>query len=535
MAGARRQASAKAVRRLLVAATTLVWAVCLASAAWAHASLVWVEPRDGSLLAKAPKSVELHFNEVVTAGAVNLVDATGHVRSDVAVEADGATIKVVVPAGLPKGTSVVSYRVISQDGHPVAGSVIFSVGAPSAAKLPESTNTAVAVLIWLARIAVYVGLFAGIGGVFFVVWIAAEPAATRIMSAALATGLLGAALSIGLQGLDVLGLPLSALVSAAPWRIALSTSIGTSLIIALGAMIMGLLALRIASTRSARALSALALAGAGIALAASGHAATAPPQALTRPAMFLHATAVAFWLGSFAPLAALLLRESGTSLPIIRRFSSVAIVVVAVLAVTGTALAAVQLESFAALVDTSYGLILATKLVLVGFLLALAALNRFRLSPALNEGAKSERALVRSIVAECVLASVILLLVAGWRFTPPPRSLVPEAPLAIHIHTDKAMFQVLITPGRVGPDDFVLQLMDGDGGPLKVKEATMTLSQPSVGIEGIERPGVLGPDAFWHVSNVPLSAPGRWHIRIDALVTDFEKITLEDDFDITGQ
>ena len=25
---------------------------------------------------------------------------------------------------------------------------------------------------------------------------------------------------------------------------------------------------------------------------------------------------------------------------------------------------------------------------------------------------------------------------------------------------------------------------------------------------------------------------GRWHMRIDALVTDFDKITLEDDFDV---
>ena len=37
------------------------------------------------------------------------------------------------------------------------------------------------------------------------------------------------------------------------------------------------------------------------------------------------------------------------------------------------------------------------------------------------------------------------------------------APLAIHIHSDKAMFQVLISPGMVGTDSFVLQLMSGEG------------------------------------------------------------------------
>jgi copper transport protein len=525
--------------RVLAVALTLGWALCFSGMAWAHASLVSVEPRDGSLLTEAPKSVDLHFNEAVTAGAVNLVDAQGKLRGDAATVSDGTTIKVVLPPAIPNGTSVVSYRVISQDGHPVAGSVTFSVGAPTAAIRPEITNVATVVLIWLARVASYVGLFGGVGGAFFLVWIARRGAATRTISAVLATGLVGAVLSIGLQGLDVLGLPLSALLSGAPWRVALGTSLGPSMLVAIAAMALSFVVLRSGSMSLARALSALALTGAGLALAASGHAASAPPQALMRLAIFLHAVAVAFWLGALLPLAMLLVQERSAALPIIRRFSAVALVVVAVLVATGIALAIVQLESLAALVDTRYGVILSIKLLLVGVLLILAALSRFRFTPALQRGARaaqpsgSAQPLLRSIVAECMLGLGILFAVAGWRFTPPPRSLAPEAPLAIHIHTDKAMFQVLIRPGRVGADDFVLQLMNDDGTLLKVKEATMTVSQPSVGIEGIERRGVLGPDAFWRVNNVPLSVPGRWHIRIDALVTDFEKLSLEDDFDVS--
>ena len=29
-----------------------------------------------------------------------------------------------------------------------------------------------------------------------------------------------------------------------------------------------------------------------------------------------------------------------------------------------------------------------------------------------------------------------------------------------------------------------------------------------------------------------LPLPGRWHMRIEALVTDFQKVTLEDDFEL---
>ena len=139
-----------------------------------------------------------------------------------------------------------------------------------------------------------------------------------------------------------------------------------------------------------------------------------------------------------------------------------------------------------------------------------------------------------SLIALLVL--VILAVVAGWRFTPPPRALnaAIEAPLAVHIHTENAMFQVLVSPGAVGSNGFVLQLMNGDGSRLAAKEATLILSLPERGIEPIERAAQLGSDGYWHVGGVPLPYPGHWHIRIEALVTDFQKVALEDELDIPG-
>ena len=107
-------------------------------------------------------------------------------------------------------------------------------------------------------------------------------------------------------------------------------------------------------------------------------------------------------------------------------------------------------------------------------------------------------------------------------------------PLAVHIHSDKAMFQVLISPGTVGNDSFVLQLMTGEGTPLTAKEATLVLSLPGEGVEPQQRKAVLGTDGYWHVDDVKLPRPGRWHMRIDA-ATLFKTITLEDDFDVPAQ
>jgi copper transport protein len=303
------------------------------------------------------------------------------------------------------------------------------------------------------------------------------------------------------------------------------------------AMLAGIAAGRSGSVNVGRTLSALAMIGVGLSLAASGHAATAPPQWLMRPALFVHGVGVAFWAGALAPLVALARRRDAGLLAAVNRFSRAAVPVVGLLVLTGLVLAIVQLESFAALIDTNYGIILSVKIALVVVLLGLAALNRYRLTPALALNPSNTPPLVRSILIECIVVAAILALVAGWRFTPPPRALAASIrpPLAIHIHTDDAMFQVLISPGEVGTDSFVLQLMAGDGSPLPAKEATLTLSLPERGIEALERKAKLGADGYWHVGGVPVPYPGHWHIRIEALVTDFEQVALEDDFDVPAR
>jgi copper transport protein len=520
--------------RFIAGLASLLTALCLTTVASAHASLVATDPGDGSVVTTAPKMMQLRFNEAVTPAVINLIDATGRVRGDATVHATGDTILITLPDDLPQGTQLVSYRVISADGHPVAGSVVFSVGAATAAPVIPASSGTVNGLIWLTRIGLYLGLFAGVGGAFFAAWIGRTRAGAGLIGLALAIGLLSAIASLGLQGLDALGLALQDIVFPLPWTTALGTSLAASLSIAVVAMAAGIVAMQSTSVTVARALSALALAGVGLSLAASGHAASAPPQWLTRPLVFLHGVGVAFWLGALAPLAVMVWRPAEPLLPALHRFSRLALPVVGALVLAGLVLAIVQMESFGSLIETRYGIILSIKVVLVMVLLGLAALNRFRLTPALARVPKESRPLLRSILIECLVAGAILADVAGWRFTPPPRALAAaiQAPLGIHIHSEKAMFQVLISPAEVGLDSFVLQLMNGDATPLAAKEATLTLSLPERGIEGLDRSATLGPDGYWHVRGVPLPFAGRWHLRITALVTDFESITLEDDFDV---
>ncbi|MEN3349598.1 MAG: copper transport protein [Bradyrhizobium sp.] len=518
--------------RLVASLAALLVALCLATAAHAHAVLIGAEPADGSVLQEAPNMLVLRFNEAVAPTAVSLLDAAGKPR-DVAIRAVDQSVLVTLPPDLPRGTQAVSYRVVSQDGHPVAGSLLFSIGTVTGSAAPSGDGVLHA-LVWLARLALYLGLFAGVGGVFFAAWISHGPAGERLIMWSLKIGLVGAIASLGLQGVDLLNLPLTGLLTWAAWATAISTSLFWAILLAIAAMLIAAIAWRSPSIASSWRRTATAMICVGLSLAVSGHAATASPQWLTRTALFIHGVGLAYWMGALAPLAVLAWQRKDSLLRVLRNFSTLAVPVVALIALSGLVLAFVQLESFRALLDTGYGNILLLKLVLVSLLLVFAALNRLVFTPAIAREFHRTRPLQRSIAVEFVLMIAILGLVALWRFTPPPRALAmsSDVPLAVHIHTDAAMFQVLIGPGKVGQNDFVLQLMNGDASPFAAKETTLTLSLPERRIEPMEHRATLGPDGYWHVNKVPLPFPGRWHMQIDALVTDFKKVTLEDDVDI---
>lgn len=108
----------------------------------------------------------------------------------------------------------------------------------------------------------------------------------------------------------------------------------------------------------------------------SGHAATAEPRWLTTPSLALHTLAVAFWLGAFWPLLALL-RDPTPSIAAVRRFSLLAVPTVALLVATGLVIAVVQVERAR---QPWSSLLLLAKFAGVAGLITLAARNRLSLT-----------------------------------------------------------------------------------------------------------------------------------------------------------
>jgi copper transport protein len=443
----------------------------------------------------------------------------------------GERVDVELPPDLPPGSYALSYRVISADGHPAGGSITFAVG--TSALDPVSgvqRDHTVAGLLWLARVGMYLGLFVGSGGAFFVAWFARGddlPSARAAVTAILLVGLAATVLSVGYQGLDALGVSLRSYWTRTVWAAGFDTAFGFTAVVAAAALCAAFASLFVAP----RALAIIALAGVGAALAASGHASVAGPPWLTRTAVFVHAVAVAYWVGAFVPLWILLRMRTPSIARIVRAWSASAIVTVALLVLTGGALAIVQVPSVAGLRETSYGWVLLAKLGLVTILLALAALNRFWVTPALGKGTGTgERRLGRSVMAEAVLAAAILALVGLWRFTPPPRAIAqakPPTATTVYLHGQRAMAEMRFEAVPAGPMRARLFVMTTDHKPLDPKEVTLVLTNRGAGIEPIERKASLAAPGEWAVDSLVVPLKGRWDVKLDLLVSDFEKVALE--------
>jgi putative copper resistance protein D len=221
-------------------------------------------------------------------------------------------------------------------------------------------------------------------------------------------------------------------------EIASESAIGTAWLVRMAAMAIAVVA-ALAINRSSAARYVL-LSSVSLAIATlvwTGHAGATEGWAGTahRLSDMVHMLASAVWIGGIAAFSWMLFRpvtaQSGAHWAVahraLDRFSRVGTIAVAVIVATGivNCLAVVGFPHFTRLPLTDYGKLLIVKLLLFAAMLALAALNRWRLTPALgvavhNDNPASALAgLRRSLLAEGSAALAILAVVA-WLGTLEP-------------------------------------------------------------------------------------------------------------------
>jgi putative copper resistance protein D len=155
--------------------------------------------------------------------------------------------------------------------------------------------------------------------------------------------------------------------------------------------------------------------------------------AMTIAVYGVHALAAGAWVGGLPPLLFVLVALGRRSkvearertLEILSRYSAMALVAVALIVLSGAANAGFRVDfSFARLLDSDYGRVLAVKAAAVASMLALALFNRFVAMPGLRAAAPGAREpvarLSASVAFELALGLVVLGLAALLGVTPPP-------------------------------------------------------------------------------------------------------------------
>jgi copper transport protein len=535
--------------RILCAILLCLAALLPGRPAAAHAVLLEMSPVDGSAVPQSPDAVVLRFNEPVTPVSVRVLDEHGRpVTGPEAVTARDQEVRIALAKPLPAGGYLVSYRVISLDSHPVGATLSFTIGdQPATIAAPASAVAADADPFWSVaagadRALFLTALLASAGGVLFHWLVGGGLEALSLRERQWLTVTAAIAAAAGLLGIGISGAYLAAAPPGLPplegWRLGTATSLGDSLLLALLGLAILILALQRGGEAAGFAAKAAAVA-ALLSLVLTGHAATAEPRWLTVPTLGLHALAAGFWAGSLAPLwIRLRQRPLPAMLQEVRKFSRLAVGVVGLLALAGFVMAAVQLGGPGALVDTAYGLRLAAKLALVLLLLLVAAANKLWLTPRLAVLPLARVRLRASIGLELLLVVAILSVTASLGQSVPPRALLagehahhmastPVQEFSVLTYRDGNGALIEVSPARRGRNDITVHLMDPAGAPLVPQEATLEISNGAAGIEPIGYRLVAAGPGLYRLSGVSIVTPGSWTLRLDALVTDFSKLTFQ--------
>jgi copper resistance protein D len=300
-----------------------------------------------------------------------------------------------------------------------------------------------------------------------------------------------------------------------------------------------------AGIKAAAAVFAAAFVGS---LAFAGHAIGGQGvEGIVHPAAdVLHLIAAAAWVGALVPLALLLsmAKAETSALAAARtatlRFSTLGIVSVATLLVTGLVNSWYLVGSISALDESEYGHLLLIKLALFLGMVGIAAFNWSQLTPRLVQDAdavaawKAQRQLRRNAALEACLGAVIIGVVAVLGTLPPAshanhhaiEGAIPADASFQHIHSENGMADVLVEPGRVGTASVTIHLLNDDLETLGAQAVTLTLTAPTAGSKPITRPALQDPDGEWHVDGVQLAEPGTWTVTVDALLGSNRRLVL---------
>jgi copper transport protein len=536
-------------RRAYGAALTIAIAALIpATPALAHSTLVATEPRRDAVVGHPPERVLLRFDEPVETalGSVSVYDGDGRrVDAGEILRPTPESVAVAIDDELTRGTYTVAWRVISADSDPINGAWVFHVQAPGpqpsgiAAEVLKGADFTVSAFYLGGRFLDFLLLLLCVGGIAALVLalgaasVDVRQRLLKVLAGCAVALAIVALLGIVFQGAAAGGIGVG---QAFSWDVVTSvaeTRFGrlslTRAAIAVVIAVLVVLVLRAGGRMRRPVAVAAILLGLGLVVTPgfSGHASVSGGVALVADAA--HVQAAAVWVGGLAfVLAALLLthddrwRLAASSVP---RFSTMAVVSVAILLVAGTVNGYLQVRAWRGLWDTEYGVLLLVKVGLVVPLLALGAYNNRYAVPRLRRqiaSAIERRRFLRFAGAELVVMAAVVGVTAGLVNAPPARTEVAmHGPYEQEVELGTFMAHVTVMPAMPGPNEIHLEF-EGE----RPDAVRVLASLPARDLGPLRYRAKRGDEArAFVVDAANLSVAGDWQLRIEARRGEFDLFT----------
>jgi copper transport protein len=471
--------------------------------------------------------------------SIVVFDAAGQAVGSSA-SATGSQLEVALTEPVETGTLIVVWRIVSADGHPVSGSLRFSIGAPSAVVAdigaPDSGAERAPVLLEALRVAGYVSLLLCAGLIAFLLLVLPAGAVAR----ARARLVLGARVAAGAAALVwpamvpvvatyQLGGGLGLLRKGSTWSAVAPLDYVVAAVVALGAVAAAVLAGSGAPDRRRKVAALLAAGLAVTAPALTGHTRATSPEWLVVAVDALHLLAGSVWLGGVVALAlvlGLLAEHRTTAAEALARFSVIAAAVLAVLTASGAVLAWRIIGSWSVLVETAYGRLLIAKVLTALVVVLLAAWNRSVLLPRMRQVTKRRERLLgavsvtRVVAAEAALLGVVLVLTGLLVDRSPDVEAVAVSPAVRTTTLDLIGAKATVASPATGPSALTLELVDAAGEPTEGYEqprVSFSAGELDLGEVALQN---VGPGVY--SGQVVFPSAGTWRLQISLRTGEFD-------------
>lgn len=473
-------------RGIAAVVTALAALAFLPGTTLGHAELVATVPASGAVVAVAPTELRLAFSEPLEAGysTASLLGPTGAtVLADAGAPDPADQLILVVPLTgrqLDPGTYTVSWRSLSAaDGHTAAGAFTFSIGRPSAGGAGTGAGTAAAAGLHthdaseIEAKSLLLGGFILAFGLALIAWTVfgqrgAPQAITIGLGIALLVGAAGAALSIAVSAAELTTILVPSAVADYAVHSRPGLLLSWRVVAGLGGGVAVLVLARWRRQEAALELGILAATAALVLTAIGGHAAAfASPAPVAMD--IVHLGSAGTWLAGLMVLAGLAsvgrLRGPDAR-AVVGRFSSLALVSIALVALTGTYAAWIETRDFTSIADP-YPRTLLVKVILAVLAFAIGGLNYLdggrglaargmlaRLAAATRVGGLSRR-----VTIEAGLAISVVVVTAALTTGAPSAGTRP-VPVAEAATTGAVGLPATfaIGPARPGPNRAVVQV-----------------------------------------------------------------------------